>query len=80
MIGTRQIIALLCAFAVSPTLAQAYKTEIPTAIMTPDTIEFNTRGTMVTSPRPLYVYLTDQYAENVHSFSVWPSGQVHEEY
>lgn len=48
--------------------------------MTPDTIEFNTRGTMITSPRPLYVYLSDRYASVVHSFSVWPSGQVHEEF
>lgn len=48
--------------------------------MTPDTIEFNTRGTMITSPRPLYVYLSDQFGSAVHSFSVWPSGQVHEEF
>lgn len=48
--------------------------------MVPDTIEFNTRGTMVTAAAPLYVYLSDQYTTTVHSFSVWPSGQVHEEF
>lgn len=51
-----------------------------TLSMVPNTIEFNTRGTMVTSAGPLYVYLSDRYGSQVHSFSVWPSGQVHEEF
>lgn len=51
-----------------------------TLSMSPTTIEFNTRGAMVTSPSPLYVYLSDRYGSRVRSFSVWPSGQVHEEF
>ena len=48
--------------------------------MIPATIEFNTRGTMITSSEPVFVYVTDQIGSRVHSFSVWPSGQVQEEY
>jgi prepilin-type N-terminal cleavage/methylation domain-containing protein len=48
--------------------------------MTPDRIEFNTRGTMITSTSPLYIYVSDQFRSGVRAFSVWPSGQVHEEY
>lgn len=51
-----------------------------TLSMVPDKIEFNTRGTMITAPEPLYVYLSDRYGTKVHSFSVWPSGQVREEF
>jgi hypothetical protein len=48
--------------------------------MHPDTVEFNTRGTMITVPTPVYVYVTDSIGARTHAFSVWPSGQVHEEF
>jgi Tfp pilus assembly protein FimT len=46
----------------------------------PDTLEFNTRGTMISADAPIYAYVTDNIGERAHSFSVWPSGQVHQEY
>jgi prepilin-type N-terminal cleavage/methylation domain-containing protein len=51
-----------------------------------DTVEFNTRGLMVTTiepamePQPLYVYLFEEAGGGTRSFSVWPSGQVNEEF
>jgi Tfp pilus assembly protein FimT len=48
--------------------------------MVPDTVEFNTRGAMITASDPVFVYVTDSIGSRVHAFSVWPSGQVHEEY
>jgi hypothetical protein len=53
--------------------------------MFPDTIEFNTRGLMVTeltpgNPTELFVNIYDQVGGHAHQFSVWPSGQVNEEF
>lgn len=48
--------------------------------VSPDTIEFNTRGVMISASEPIFVYVTDQVGGRVHSFSVWPSGQVQAEY
>lgn len=51
-----------------------------------DTVEFNTRGLMVTTiepasePEPLYVYVFEDAGGGTRSFSIWPSGQVHEEF
>lgn len=52
----------------------------------PDTLEFNTRGLMITLPpsgpaSQLYVNLVDQAGTaKAHQFSVWPSGQINEEF
>ena len=54
--------------------------------MYPDTIEFNTRGLMITESSPgvsneIYVYLKDVVGGNKsHRFTVWPSGQINEDY
>lgn len=53
--------------------------------MTPTTIEFNTRGLMITEATPgvsteLYVMLVDTVGSKSHRFSVWPSGQVNEDF
>lgn len=51
----------------------------------PDTIEFNTRGLMVTESAPgvsneIFVYLNDTVGGKSHRFSVWPSGQINEDF
>lgn len=51
----------------------------------PDTIEFNTRGLMVTESAPgvsneIFVYLNDVVGGKSHRFSVWPSGQINEDF
>jgi hypothetical protein len=51
----------------------------------PDTIEFNTRGLMVTQATPgisqeLYVNLNDKIGNIAHRFTVWPSGQINEDF
>lgn len=56
-----------------------------TLSMFPTTIEFNTRGLMVTETSPgvlseIYVYLNDNVGSRSHRFSVWPSGQVNEDF
>jgi len=52
--------------------------------MHPSTLEFNTRGMMITQiggePWPVYVYVYDKVGSRLHAFSVWPSGQVNEEF
>ena len=51
-----------------------------------DTVEFNTRGMMITvvgnspDPQPIYVYLFEDAGNGKRSFSVWPSGQINEEF
>lgn len=48
----------------------------------PATIEFNTRGLMVTPgvTGEIYVYLNDNVGGKSHRFAVWPSGQINEDY
>lgn len=51
----------------------------------PSTIEFNTRGLMVTESAPgvsseIFVYLNDVVGGKSHRFSVWPSGQINEDF
>ena len=51
----------------------------------PNTIEFNTRGMMITESSPgvsseIYVYLNDNVGGKSHRFTVWPSGQINEDY
>lgn len=51
----------------------------------PDTIEFNTRGLMISESSPgvfneIYVYLNDNVGGKSHRFTVWPSGQVNEDF
>ena len=53
--------------------------------MFPDTIEFNTRGLMVTTAadgtlQALYVTLHDKIGGAAHRVEVWPSGQINEDY
>lgn len=42
--------------------------------------EFNTRGMMVTTTYPLWQLLWDSEYFGWHMISVWPSGQIYEEY
>lgn len=42
--------------------------------------EFNTRGMMITSTTPLRQELRDSDYGGWHEISVWPSGQIYEEY
>lgn len=46
----------------------------------PATQEFNTRGMMVTSTTPLYQMFWDSNYSGWHMVSLWPSGQIYEEY
>jgi Tfp pilus assembly protein FimT len=53
--------------------------------MFPDTIEFNTRGLMVTEMpdgtlQELFVTLHDKIGSIGHQFTVWPSGQINEDF
>ncbi len=42
--------------------------------------EFNTRGMMITTTYPLWQLLWDEKFSGWHIVSLWPSGQVYEEY
>jgi len=44
-----------------------------------DTIEFNTRGMMVSSTAPLWPSVWDTLHNHGHQISIWPSGQVYAE-
>lgn len=46
----------------------------------PSLQEFNTRGMMVTSTYPLYQLFWDSNYSGWHMLSLWPSGQIYEEY
>jgi hypothetical protein len=46
----------------------------------PSVQEFNTRGMMVTSTTPLYQMFWDSNYFGWHMLSLWPSGQIYEEY
>jgi prepilin-type N-terminal cleavage/methylation domain-containing protein len=46
----------------------------------PQTHEFNTRGMMISSNYALWQLLWDDKYYGWHMISVWPSGQVYEEY
>ena len=46
----------------------------------PTTQEFNTRGMMITTTYPLWQLLWDSNYYGWHTLSVWPSGQIYEEY
>jgi prepilin-type N-terminal cleavage/methylation domain-containing protein len=66
-------------------LDQAVKTvTLPTGLAaygtTPSTQEFNTRGMMVTTNYAIYQLLWDDRFSAYHMYSVWPSGQIYEEY
>jgi len=45
----------------------------------PVTVEFNTRGMMVSSPNVLTIHFSDTTFGASHQISVWPSGQVYYE-
>jgi prepilin-type N-terminal cleavage/methylation domain-containing protein len=55
-------------------------THINTAWFWPSLQEFNTRGMMVTTTYPLYQLFWDSNYFGWHMVSVWPSGQIYEEY
>jgi Tfp pilus assembly protein FimT len=66
-----------------PVAAKTRDISLPQSVswwMSPETIEFNTRGVMISASEPVFVYVTDQVGKRVHSISVWPSGQVQAEY
>ena len=46
----------------------------------PSVQEFNTRGMMVTATYPLYQMFWDSNYYGWHMLSVWPSGQIYEEF
>jgi len=48
--------------------------------MYPTAVEFNTRGIAITATYPVYVYLWDTKYGASHALSVWPSGQVYDEF
>jgi prepilin-type N-terminal cleavage/methylation domain-containing protein len=60
------------------------KVTLPSYINTswywPTMQEFNTRGMMVTSTYPLYQMFWDSNYSGWHMVSLWPSGQIYEEY
>jgi prepilin-type N-terminal cleavage/methylation domain-containing protein len=45
----------------------------------PGTLEFNTRGMMVSSPSTLTLSFTDTKFGATHQLSIWPSGQIYNE-
>jgi len=51
-----------------------------TAWFWPATHEFNTRGMMVTTTYTMWQMIWDSKFNSYHLVSVWPSGQVYEEY
>jgi len=57
---------------------------LPTDIVAYGTIpalqEFNTRGMMITTNYAIYQTLFDTRYYGWHQFSVWPSGQIYEEF
>ena len=55
-------------------------THINTSWYWPALQEFNTRGMMVTSTAPLYQLFWDSNYFGWHMVSLWPSGQIYEEY
>lgn len=54
--------------------------QISTMWWWPDTHEFNTRGMMISSTWPLFQLLWDDQYTAYHVVSLWPSGQIYEEY
>lgn len=57
---------------------------LPTSVSTvwwwPSTHEFNTRGMMISSSYALWQMLWDEDYYGWHMISLWPSGQIYEEY
>jgi len=53
---------------------------INTAWYWPSVQEFNTRGMMVTTTYPIYQMFWDSNYNGWHMLSLWPSGQIYEEY
>lgn len=44
-----------------------------------DRLEFNTRGMMISSTKPLFPVISDLDRRVDHRFSIWPSGQIYVE-
>ncbi len=44
-----------------------------------DRLEFNTRGMLISSPKPLWPVMSDLVHDVSRTFSVWPSGQIYME-
>lgn len=65
--------------AVVKTVALPSHIEFLGASMGPTSIEFNTRGMVVSSSAPLWPTMWDTLHGHGHQLSIWPSGQIYAE-